>query len=143
ELVRAIAAAPNLRMVFIETPANPTLTMSDIRAAADAAGERDREIIVAVDNTLMGPVFQHPISLGANVVVYSATKYLSGFSDMLAGVVLGSDAELIENIRGTRAIFGNILQPDECWLLDGRLPTVAFRMNRQSKNAQHIVENLA
>jgi cystathionine beta-lyase/cystathionine gamma-synthase len=61
---------------------------------------------------------------------------------MLAGVILGKDEEIIQQLRGTRAILGNILQPDECWLLDSRLPTVTFRMNRQSKNAQHIVEEL-
>jgi len=117
--------------------------MSDITAAAEAARiHRDRPL-VAIDNTLMGPVFQHPLNLGADLTVYSATKYLSGFSDMLAGVILGKDPEVIQQLRGTRAILGNILQPDECWLLDGRLPTVAFRMNRQSKNAQHIVEGLA
>jgi len=77
------------------------------------------------------------------LVVYSATKFLSGFSDMLAGVVLAKEAELVARLRGTRAILGNILQPDECWLLDGRLPTVGLRMSRQSKNAQHIAEALA
>jgi cystathionine beta-lyase/cystathionine gamma-synthase len=90
----------------------------------------------------MGPVFQHPLLLGADVSVYSATKYLSGFSDMLGGVILGSNPQLIEDLRASRAILGNILQADECWLLDGRLPTVACRMNRQSKNAQHVVEAL-
>jgi cystathionine beta-lyase/cystathionine gamma-synthase len=139
-LREAIGSAPNCRLVFIETPANPTLRMSDIAAAADAAREQRDRPIVAVDNTLMGPVFQHPLRLNADLVVYSATKYLSGFSDMLAGVILGTDPQLIADLRGIRAILGNILQPDECWLLDGRLPTVTFRMNRQSKNAQHIVE---
>jgi len=68
---------------------------------------------------------------------------LSGFSDMLAGVALARDPELIARLRGVRALLGNILQPDECWMLDGRLPTVALRMNRQSKNAQRIAERLA
>jgi cystathionine beta-lyase/cystathionine gamma-synthase len=77
------------------------------------------------------------------VVVYSATKYLSGFSDMLGGVALAHDPDLISRLRGARALLGNILQPDECWLLDGRLPTVALRMNRQSKSAQRIAEKLA
>jgi len=117
--------------------------MSDISAASAAArAHRDRPL-VAIDNTLMGPVFQHPLLLGADLTLYSATKYLSGFSDMLAGVILARDSEVIEQLRGTRGILGNILQPDECWLLDSRLPTVTFRMNRQSKNAQHIVEALA
>lgn len=141
-LQRAIASTPDLRMIFMETPANPTLVMSDIRAAAEAAREHPDRPIVVVDNTLMGPAFQHPLTVGADLVVYSATKYLSGFSDMLGGVVLGKHEEIIQQLRGTRAILGNILQPDECWLLDGRLPTVRLRMNRQSKNAQHVVEAL-
>ena len=75
--------------------------------------------------------------------MYSATKYLSGFSDLLAGFILGRDPSLIAHLRGIRAVLGNILQADECWLLDGRLPTVTLRMNRQSKNAQRIAEALA
>jgi cystathionine beta-lyase/cystathionine gamma-synthase len=142
-LMKAVRQTKDLSLIFIETPANPTLRMSDIAAASEAAGGHAERPLVIVDNTLMGPVFQHPLSLGADLAVYSATKYLSGFSDMLAGVILGKDPEIIQQLRGTRAILGNILQPDECWLLDSRLPTVTFRMNRQSKNAQHIVEGLA
>jgi cystathionine beta-lyase/cystathionine gamma-synthase len=142
-LQRAIRSASNLRLVFIETPANPTMDMSDIVAAVEAARERDDPPLVAVDNTLLGPALQHPLSLGADLSVYSATKYLSGFSDMLAGAILGKSGQVVEELRGLRAILGNILQPDECWMLDSRLPTVNFRMHRQSKNAQHIVETLA
>ncbi len=142
-LCAAIAAAANLRVVFIETPANPTLCMCDIAAAADAARARAERPLVVVDNTFLGPVFQHPLSHRADLVVYSATKYLAGFSDMLGGVVLGKDSELVASLRGTRAILGNILQPDECWMLDTRLPTVDLRMNRQSKNAQRVAEALA
>jgi len=138
-----IASTPNLRLVFIETPANPTLRMTDIGAAAAAARKHLNAPLVAVDNTFMGPAFQHPISHQADLVVYSATKFLSGLSDMLAGVILGKDLELLAQLRGTRAILGNILQPDECWLLNGRLPTVSLRMNRMSKNAQRIAESLA
>lgn len=139
----AIAGAKRLSLVFVETPANPTLVMSDIGAAAGAARALADRPLVAVDNTFLGPAFQHPLNHGADLVVYSATKYLSGLSDMLGGVVLGRDAELLTQLRGTRAILGNILQPDECWMLDGRLPTVELRMNRQSKNAQRIAESLA
>jgi len=95
-----------------------------------------------VDNTFLGPVFQHPLQLGADLCLYSATKYLSGFSDMIAGVAIAKDPQLIQKIRSRRSLFGNILQPDECWMLDTRLPTVALRMNRQSKNAQRIAERL-
>jgi methionine-gamma-lyase len=138
----AIAAAHPLRMVLLETPANPTLRMSDVRAAVEAARAHLDAPLVAVDNTFLGPAFQHPLALGADLVLYSATKYLAGFSDMLAGVVLARDPNLITTVRGTRALLGNILQPDECWLLNTRLPTVPLRMNRQSKNAQRIAEAL-
>jgi len=138
-----IASAPNLRLVFVETPANPTLVMSDIGAVVVAARKHPNSPMVAVDNTFMGPTFQHPLSLQADLAVYSATKFLSGFSDMLGGVILGRDPEVIAQLRGTRAVLGNILQPDECWLLNGRLATVALRMNRQSKNAQRIAEGFA
>jgi methionine-gamma-lyase len=144
ELARAIESTPNLKLVFIETPANPTLVMCDIGSAVAAVKRLSGGTppLVVVDNTFLGPAFQHPLVLGADVVVYSATKYLAGHSDILAGVVLSADPELIASLRGMRAIVGNILQPDECWILNSRLPTVELRMSRQSKNAQRIVEGL-
>ena len=138
----AIRTARNLRVVLIETPANPTIIMSDIQRAASAAAQLDPRPVVMVDNTLLGPTFQHPLKLGADVSLYSATKYLSGFSDMIGGVAIASDPALIRKMRTKRSLFGNILQPDECWLLGGRLPTVVLRMNRASKNAQRIAERL-
>jgi methionine-gamma-lyase len=142
-LERAIRETTNLRVVLIETPANPTLRMTDLAAAAVAAsGRRDRAYVV-VDNTFLGPVFQHPLELGADVCLYSATKYLAGFSDMLGGVATARDPALIEQFKATRTLFGNILQPDESWLLDSRLPTLSLRMNHQSGNAVKIVEALA
>ncbi|MBL8231102.1 MAG: aminotransferase class I/II-fold pyridoxal phosphate-dependent enzyme [Bryobacterales bacterium] len=143
ELEEAIRTAENLRAVLIETPANPTLKMTDIRAACDAAASRSERPYVMVDNTFMGPTFQHPLQLGADIVLYSATKYLGGFSDLLGGFALSADPQIIRKIKSRRGLFGNILQPDECWILDGRLPTVALRMNRASKNGQRIAERLA
>jgi methionine-gamma-lyase len=148
QLDRAIASTEDLALVLLETPANPTLMMTDIRRACAAAAVRklpsgESRPLVVVDNTLLGPAFQHPLSLGADLVVYSGTKYLSGFSDMLAGVLLAKDPELIRRIRPTRGLFGTILQPDECWMLGGRLPTVRLRMSRASKNGQRIAEALA
>jgi methionine-gamma-lyase len=137
-----IAKTSNLRIVFVETPANPTLVMSDLARAVTAARKHPDSPLVVVDNTFLGPTFQHPLVLGADLIVYSATKYLAGFSDMLAGLVLARDPELVATMRGMRALLGNILQPDECWMLDSRLPTVTLRMNRQSKNAQRIAEHL-
>jgi len=139
---RTIQETENLRVVFIETPSNPTVTMTDISAAVEAARALPDPPLVVVDNTFLGPVFQHPLKLGADLAMYSATKYLAGFSDMLGGVVLGKDPELVNLLRGTRVMLGNILQPDECWLLNSRLPTVELRMNRQSKNADRVVAAL-
>lgn len=141
-LDRAIREARDPCMVLLETPANPTMLMTDIRRAAKAAREHRSHPVVLVDNTFLGPAFQHPLLLGADVALYSATKYLSGFSDMVAGVALARDPELMKRLRSRRSMFGNILQPDECWMLDGRLPTVRLRMTRQSKNAQRIAEAL-
>jgi len=143
ELDRAIAGTPRVRVVLVETPANPTLTMTDIARCVKTARHTASPPLVMVDNTLMGPTFQHPLALGADLVLYSATKYLSGFSDMIAGIALASNEALMQQIRARRNIFGNILQPDECWMLDGRLPTVALRMNRSSKNAARITAGLA
>lgn len=141
-LENAIRSARDPSIVFIETPANPTMTMTDIRRAAGQAAQRQPKPVVMVDNTFLGPAFQHPLTLGADLVLYSATKYLSGFSDLLAGAALAGDPAIIDQMRSRRVMFGNILQPDECWMLDGRLPTVSLRMNRQSKNAQRIAERL-
>lgn len=141
-ITEAIASAANPCIVLVETPANPTLIMTSIRSAARAAKRHASKPVVMVDNTFLGPVFQHPLKLGADLVLYSATKYLSGFSDLVAGAALSNDPELIERMRSRRTMFGNILQPDECWMLDGRLPTLSLRMNRQSKNAQRIAEKL-
>ena len=138
----AIRSAPDCCIVYMETPANPTLIMTDIERAAEAARRHPDRPVIMVDNTFLGPTFQHPLQLGADITLYSATKYLSGFSDMVAGVAITADQERIDKIRSRRGMFGNILQPDECWMLDSRLPTVALRMTRQSKSAQRIAEAL-
>jgi len=142
-LTRAIESTEALGLVLVETPANPTLVMTDLAAVSEAAHRHPNRPLVAVDNTLLGPAFQHPLLHRADLVIYSATKFLGGFSDLLAGAVLATDTELIERLRGMRALFGNILQADECWMLNSRLSTVKLRMDRQSKNAQRIAEQLA
>jgi cystathionine beta-lyase/cystathionine gamma-synthase len=147
----AMRSATKLRVIFIETPANPTIIMTDIRRVCEAAanlnpaqngsGSSQRPVVM-VDNTFLGPAFQHPLTLGADVSIYSATKYLGGFSDIIGGVAITRDNALLAKIRSKRSLFGNILQPDECWILETRLPTVGLRMNRQSKNAQRVAEKL-
>jgi len=148
KLDAAIHGAKNLKMVLVETPANPTLIMSDIQQACDSAASAAKaagakKAITMVDNTLLGPAFQHPLLHGADLVMYSATKYLSGLSDMIGGALLAKDPELIRLMAAKRGLFGTILQPDECWMLDGRLTTVGLRMTRASENAQQIAAALA
>lgn len=145
---RAIKSAKKLGVVLLETPANPNLIMTDIKQVADAVArvkvpKGSSRPLVMVDNTMLGPAFQHPLMRGADLVLYSGTKYLSGFSDMLAGIALAKDPDLTRKIRSLRGLFGTILQPDECWMLAGRLPTVRLRMDKSSIDAQRIAERLA
>jgi cystathionine beta-lyase/cystathionine gamma-synthase len=134
-------------MLAAESPGNPTAALVDLdllmQIARRIEASQGRRPIVMVDNTLLGPVFQHPFRHGADVVLYSATKYLSGFSDLIGGFALTRDPAVAAPIRGLRGLFGTILQPDECWILNGRLPTVALRMRQATKNARMIVEALA
>jgi methionine-gamma-lyase len=143
ELDHAIRTAKNLAIVLIETPANPTIIMTSIKDAVATAASLKTKPVVMVDNTLLGPAFQHPLQHGADICLYSATKYLSGLSDMIGGAATAADPALLRKMRAKRNLFGNILQPDECWMLDGRLPTVTLRMNRSSKNAERIATRLA
>ncbi len=143
KLNELINATDDLAMVYMETPSNPTLMMTDIASAVETAKTKSGEKpLVVVDNTFMGPTFQHPFNHGADLVVYSATKYLAGFSDLVAGVVMGKETSLMKKIVSTRTSLGTILPPDECWLLNSRLPTVELRMNRQSKSAERLVNEL-
>ncbi len=138
----AIRSAQNCCIVYLETPANPTLIMTDIERAAATALEAPRPAGHHGRQHLPRTGLPAPASARRRYLLYSATKYLSGFSDMVAGVAITKDREMIQRLRSRRGMFGNILQPDECWMLDGRLPTVNLRMNRQSKNAQRIAEAL-
>ncbi len=139
----AIRSTRNLKVVLVETPANPTITMTDIQRLCQTAAALASPPVVMIDNTFLGPAFQHPLALGADVSLYSATKYLGGFSDIIGGVALGNDVALMNKIKSKRSLFGNILQPDECWILNTRLPTVSLRMRQQSNSAQRIAERLA
>ena len=134
----------HLAMIYVETPANPTLRMTDIAQAAEIAHSHRarRPVLLAVDNTFLGPVFQSPLSHGADLTLYSATKYIGGHSDVVAGVALARDAELIRALKKTRSFFGTIAEPFTAWLLQRSLATIYTRMVKQSKNAARIVERL-
>jgi methionine-gamma-lyase len=129
------AAGTPCRMVFLETPANPTLVLTDIAAMAAAAHRHGA--LCAVDNTLLGPLYQHPLALGADLVVYSATKYIGGHSDVVAGATLGS-RELVDKVRSLRAILGTTLGAHSAWLLLRSLETYKLRMTCARKNAEKV-----
>jgi len=140
--VRAASEGGRLAMIHLETPANPTNHLVDIEAAArlaKAASSEERQVLVTVDNTFLGPLFQHPLKLGADLVIYSLTKYVGGHSDVIAGACLGSD-ELIGRVKESRTFFGSMAGPWTGWLLMRSLETLKLRMTRQSASAQEIAD---
>jgi len=147
-LSRVDGGRERLAMVYVETPANPTNTLVDLeacRAVADAAAEaregEDRPI-VAVDNTFLGPLWQHPLKHGADLVLYSLTKYVGGHSDLIAGACLGS-RELMEPVLGLRTFMGTMAGPWTGWLVMRSLETLKLRMTRQTENAEKVAAFLA
>jgi methionine-gamma-lyase len=135
----------HVAIVLVETPANPTNDLFSIAAArafADRHSTEDRRVPVAVDNTFLGPLWQHPIDHGADLVLYSATKFIGGHSDLIAGAALGS-RELIARIAESRTILGTMATPLTGWLMMRSLETLALRMRRQVENAQRVAEFLA
>lgn len=133
-----------LRMVYLETPANPTNALVDIEGCAAVArgcGTEDRRPLVAVDNTFLGPVFQHPLKHGADLVLYSLTKFVGGHSDLIAGACLASE-ELVQQVKITRTIFGTMAGPWTSWLLLRSLETLKLRMTSQMKNARYVANFL-
>jgi len=134
--------ADKLAMIYIETPANPTTEIIDIEMCADIAktySAPDREVIVAVDNTYMGPLWSHPLKHGADLVIYSATKYIGGHSDVIAGAVLGHKSHLVR-VKTLRTFLGNMAGPWTGWLLLRSLETLKVRMTQQAETAE-IVAN--
>jgi methionine-gamma-lyase len=133
-----------LRMVYLETPANPTNALVDIEgcvAVARSCGTEERKALVAVDNTFLGPLFQHPLKQGADLVLYSLTKFVGGHSDLIAGACLGSQ-DLVTQMKVTRTIFGTMAGPWTCWLLLRSLETLKLRMTSQMKNARYVADFL-
>lgn len=144
ELERLVKTDPTVKVIYIESPANPTMMLSDIRGAAELAAAHSREdhrILVVVDNTFMGPIFSKPLELGADVILYSATKFLGGHSDLVAGVAMGS-AALVGQIKVMRTILGSNSDPDTAWLIQRSLGTLQLRMEQQQASALRIVDFL-
>ncbi|MBW8869463.1 MAG: PLP-dependent transferase [Acidobacteriales bacterium] len=133
-------------MVFLETPSNPSMTITDIQAIVELIRTRNgARTLIAVDNTFLGPVFQHPFLQGADLVFYSATKFLGGHSDLIAGIVLageGRGKDLIGAIRDFRTILGGTLAADTAWMLTRSLETCWLRMERQAEKATKVATAL-
>ena len=140
QLVENTGIADKLAMVYIETPANPTNDLIDIEESKEIAkyfSSSEKEIYLAVDNTYMGPIWQHPLKHGADLVLYSATKYIGGHSDVIAGACLGSK-ELMQRVKGLRTFLGNMASPNSGWLLLRSLETLKVRMDTQAINAEKV-----
>ncbi|HRP52438.1 MAG TPA: cystathionine gamma-synthase family protein [Fluviicola sp.] len=136
--------ADRLRMIHIETPANPTNALIDIAMCAkikERYSTATEKVILSVDNTYMGPIWQHPLKHGADLVLYSATKYIGGHSDVIAGACLGSK-ELMARVKGLRTFLGNMAGPWTGWLLMRSLETLKVRMEEQAKNAVEVAKFL-
>lgn len=135
------AVKPNTKMVWIETPTNPSLKLVDIRAVAKAA--RAKNVISVVDNTFMSPYFQRPLELGADVVVHSTTKYVGGHSDVIGGAVVTSRDDLIEKYTLLVKSIGAVASPFDAYLCMRSLKTLAVRMQAHQRNGQAVAEYLS
>lgn len=132
------AMRPNTRMIFVETPTNPMMKVADIRKIADIAKENGAYFVV--DNTFLTPYFQRPLTLGADIVVHSGTKYLCGHNDVIAGIVVVKTPELAEHFRAQMKSRGNGLGPFDSWLVIRGLKTLSLRMQRHNENAKKVAE---
>jgi cystathionine beta-lyase/cystathionine gamma-synthase len=135
------AIRKNTRMVYIETPTNPLMSLTDIRAVADICRRKGVELVV--DNTFMSPYFQKPLALGADMVVHSTTKFLNGHSDGLGGVIVCTKPEQAEQFGFIQKAAGAIMSPFECWLVLRGVKTLAVRMEQHDRNGRVIAEFLA
>lgn len=131
----------NTKLIWLETPTNPLMKLVDIKAVCDLV--KDRDILVAVDNTFATPYLQRPIDLGADIVMHSATKYLGGHSDVIAGALVARTEELGEKLHFIQFASGGILGPHDAYLVLRGIKTLALRMQRHSENGQKVAEYLA
>ncbi len=134
------AIKPNTKMIWLETPTNPTLKLVDIRTICEIA--KKKNILVAVDNTFMSPYFQRPIELGADIVVHSATKYIGGHSDMIGGVAVTNNSEIAERLAFLSNSMGGIQSPMDSFLALRSLKTLPLRMKAHAENAMKVAQFL-
>lgn len=127
----------NTKAIYVETPTNPMMQVTDLKAISDIC--KKHNLLLIVDNTFLSPYFQNPITLGADIVMHSGTKFLGGHNDTLAGFLVVASQELSERIRFITKTIGAVLSPFDSWLILRGIKTLPLRMERQQENAQQIV----
>lgn len=132
---------PHTKALYIETPSNPMMNVTDLHACAKIA--KENALLLIVDNTFLSPYLQNPIELGADIVIHSGTKYLSGYNDTLSGFLSCASQELAERVRMIAKTTGGILAPFDCWLMLRGIKTLSIRMERQQENALQVARWLA
>lgn len=137
------ALRPETKMVWLETPTNPLLGIADIKAIADMLASKPNKPLLAVDNTFATPYLQNPISLGADIVVHSMTKYLGGHSDAVGGAVLMNDHSIYDQLKFLQNSVGAVPGPMDCFLVLRGTKTLAVRMDRHAENAMRIANYLS
>lgn len=127
---------PNTRAIYVETPSNPTLKITDLRMIAELAHRH--HLVTIADNTFMSPYLQRPLALGIDVVVHSATKFLGGHSDVIAGLVVVNDQDIADRIGKNQKTWGAVLGPEDSWLVLRGIKTLGVRMDRAQRNALYL-----
>ncbi|KAM7011966.1 cystathionine gamma-lyase-like [Tautogolabrus adspersus] len=132
----------NTKLVWIETPTNPTMKVVDIKACSDMVHEHNKDIVVVVDNTFMSAYFQRPLALGADICMYSATKYMNGHSDVVMGLISVNREDLYDRLKFLQNALGCVPSPFDCFLCNRGLKTLHLRMERHFKNAMAVAKFL-
>lgn len=135
------ALRPETRLLFVETPANPTMLISDLPACAELACRKG--ILLAVDNTFASPILQNPLALGADIVLHSLTKFLNGHSDVVGGILIAREPAVFERLRKVLILMGGTMDPHQAWLVLRGVKTLALRVEKSQENAQRLARDLA
>ena len=134
------AIKPNTKLIFIETPANPTIKLTDIKACAEIA--HNNGAVLAIDNTFMSPILQNPFDYNADIIMHSLTKYINGHTDVVGGILVFNDEGLMQRTRRVLHNHGGTIDPNQAWLVLRGLRTLSLRVNKAQENAQVIANYL-
>jgi methionine-gamma-lyase len=134
------ALRPSTKLLFIETPANPTMKLTDLRACAELA--KAKGILLAVDNTFASPILQNPLALGADVVFHSLTKFLNGHSDVVGGIIVAREETVLARLRKVLTLMGGTMDPHQAWLVLRGIKTLALRVDKSQDNAAKLALDL-